>query len=256
MAIEEDEPMGIPEWVVTFGDMMSLLLTFFIMLVSLSEMKEEEKYQAMVDSVRRNFGFDAASASMVPGALRPRNSKISKLATMGRARRVDTMQGGDKVEAPVGEHPRVLIVRPGTKAGIGTVVFFDEESAELNEENKTALRQLAATIEGKPQKIEVRGHTSRRPVSRTLGFRDNWELAYARSRAVTQYLQEVVKIDPARFRISVAEGNEPIHLGTDPDKLRQNSRVEVYMLNEVVADSTGTAAEQAARFVDEKMIAE
>ena len=43
--VEEEEEVGIPEWVVTFGDMMSLLLTFFIMLVSLSEIKEEEKYQ-------------------------------------------------------------------------------------------------------------------------------------------------------------------------------------------------------------------
>ena len=46
MAVEqEDDGGGIPEWVVTFGDMMSLLLTFFIMLVSLSEIKEEETYQ-------------------------------------------------------------------------------------------------------------------------------------------------------------------------------------------------------------------
>ena len=151
MAIEEEEPMGIPEWVVTFGDMMSLLLTFFIMLVSLSEMKEEEKYQAMVDSVRRNFGHAASSTSMVPGKFRPRNSAITKLATMGRARRVDTMQGGDKVEAPVGDNPRVLIVRPGTKSSIGSVVFFAGESAELTEAHKTVLRQLAATIEGKPE---------------------------------------------------------------------------------------------------------
>ena len=37
MAFQEDPPAGVPEWLVTFGDMMSLLLTFFIMLVSLSE---------------------------------------------------------------------------------------------------------------------------------------------------------------------------------------------------------------------------
>ena len=49
MAEEEDSGGGIPEWVVTFGDMMSLLLTFFIMLVSLSEIKQEEKFQAIRD---------------------------------------------------------------------------------------------------------------------------------------------------------------------------------------------------------------
>ena len=48
--MEEEEQAGIPEWVVTFGDMMSLLLTFFIMLVSMSEIKEEKRYQAMVET--------------------------------------------------------------------------------------------------------------------------------------------------------------------------------------------------------------
>ena len=50
--------MGIPEWVVTFGDMMSLLLTFLSSCwFSLSEIKEEETYQALVDSMRRQFGY-------------------------------------------------------------------------------------------------------------------------------------------------------------------------------------------------------
>jgi chemotaxis protein MotB len=39
--MEEDAPAGVPEWGVTFGDMMSRLLTFFIMLVSLSEISSE-----------------------------------------------------------------------------------------------------------------------------------------------------------------------------------------------------------------------
>ena len=61
MAVLEDngdDGGGVPEWVVTFGDMMSLLLTFFIMLVSMSEVKEQERYQAMVDSIRQRFGHD------------------------------------------------------------------------------------------------------------------------------------------------------------------------------------------------------
>ena len=65
MALEEDDGGGgdIPEWVVTFGDMMSLLLTFFIMLVSLSEIKQEEKYQAMVESLTQRFGYDRSPAN-------------------------------------------------------------------------------------------------------------------------------------------------------------------------------------------------
>ncbi|MBC8354147.1 MAG: OmpA family protein [Planctomycetes bacterium] len=248
MAAEEEEEMGIPEWVVTFGDMMSLLLTFFIMLVSLSEMKEEEKYQALVESMKQQFGYSKAQSSLIPGDLRPRNSALSKTATMGRAKRLDTMQGGDKVQAPVGERPRVVIVRPGTKTGIGTVIYFDEGSAELTTEHDRVLSQQGDVMQGKSQKIEVRGHTSHKPVSPGSGFKDNWGLAYQRSRNVMQYLVQELNIDARRIRMSVAGPHEPAHIGTDNEKLKQNPRVEVYMLDEVISDSVGTKEEQQERF--------
>lgn len=248
MAAEEEVPIGIPEWVVTFGDMMSLLLTFFIMLVSLSEMKEEEKYQALVESMRQQFGHTRSQTSLIPGDMRPRNSALSKLAAMGRAKRLDTMQGGDRVQAPVGDHPRVMIVRPGTKTGIGTVIYFDEGSAELTKEHREILSQQADVMQGKSQKIEVRGHTSHKPVATDSGLRDNWDLAYQRSRNVMQYLIEDLNIDDRRIRMSVAGPHEPAHIGTDEKKLRQNPRVEVYMLDEVISDSVGTQEEQQERF--------
>ncbi|MFN0196532.1 MAG: flagellar motor protein MotB, partial [Planctomycetaceae bacterium] len=53
---EDDAPAGAPEWVVTYGDMMSLLLTFYIMLVSMSEMKDNSngKLRAMMDSMTKS----------------------------------------------------------------------------------------------------------------------------------------------------------------------------------------------------------
>ena len=248
MAVEEEEAIGIPEWVVTFGDMMSLLLTFFIMLVSLSEMKEEEKYQAMVQSMKEQFGYSKAQASLIPGDLRPRNSALSKTATMGRAKRLDTLRGGDKVQAPVGENPRVVIVRPGTRTGIGTVIYFDEGTADLTEEHRIVLSQQGAVMQGKSQKIEVRGHTSHKPVTPSSRISDNWDLAYQRSRNVMQYLIQDLNIDARRIRMSVAGPHEPAHIGTDEKKLRQNPRVEVYMLDEVISDLVGTQEELQERF--------
>ncbi|HUG67082.1 MAG TPA: flagellar motor protein MotB [Pirellulaceae bacterium] len=248
MAVEEEVPIGIPEWVVTFGDMMSLLLTFFIMLVSLSEMKEEEKYQALVESMQEQFGHVSSQVSLIPGDLRPRNSRLAKTATMGRAKRLDTMRGGDKVQAPTGDHTRVVIVRPGTKTGIGTVIYFEEGIAELTDEHRAVLSQQGAVMQGKSQKIDVRGHTSHKPVAADRGLRDNWDLAYQRSRNVMQYLIQDLNIDARRIRMSVAGPYEPAHIGTDENKLRQNPRVEVYMLDEVISDTVGTQEEQQERF--------
>jgi chemotaxis protein MotB len=53
----DDETPGVPEWVVTYGDMMSLLLTFFIMLVSLSDVKADAKYRAILESLQKYTGY-------------------------------------------------------------------------------------------------------------------------------------------------------------------------------------------------------
>lgn len=239
MALEDDDDGGggdIPEWVVTFGDMMSLLLTFFIMLVSLSEIKEEERYQAMVESVRQQFGYESASQSMSPGKSKPRNSRIAKLASLGRAKRQDTMKGGKKVPAPVGEHDTVRIVRPGTTTTVGTVVFFEEGDAVLTEAAKEALQQLAPELRGKPQKIDVRGHSSLKPLSSDSPFKSRWDLSYARAAVVMKYLIDDLSIEEQRIRLSVGGSFEPWQTEPDPDKLKLNARVEVFLLDEAIEE--------------------
>jgi chemotaxis protein MotB len=248
--LEEEEKAGIPEWVVTFGDMMSLLLTFFIMLVSLSEIKQQEQYQAMAESFRRRFGHETAMLSMIPGRTKPRNALLAKLAVMGRARRADTLSGGDKVKAPVGDYARVQEIRKGEQATLGGVVYFDEGAAELTEEHKRILQATAQVIGGKPQVVEIRGHTSTRPLPPDSTYDDHWDLAYDRCRKVMQFLIKL-GVNPNRMRIAQAADNEPVHSGVDPRLRKENPRVEVFMLNELAQDMAGTAEERQQRFSGE-----
>jgi len=229
---QEEERAGIPEWVVTFGDMMSLLLTFFIMLVSMSEIKQQEQFQAMVESMRRRFGHDSAAISQIPGPARPHNSKFDQMATMGRARRLDTMRGGDKVRAPVGDSPRVQQIRQAEDRTQGGKLLFDRDSAELTEADRQKLAEIAKDLQGKPQKIEIRGHTSTRPLAPGSSFRNHWDLAYARCYNTMQCLVKL-GINRKRITIGVAAENEPAEVSEDPQKLQENSRVEIYMLNEL-----------------------
>ena len=246
----EGDGGGIPEWVVTFGDMMSLLLTFFIMLVSLSEIKQEEKYQAMVESMRRRFGYDRSMSSFLPGKAKPRNARIARLATAGRAKRLDVMRGGNRVQAATGDFPKVRIVRPGSATAVGGVVFFAPDQVELDDRQQRRLEELLAEMRGKPQMIEVRGHTPRLPVPESTGIRDHFELAFRRCQIVRNYLTQKQGIDPRRVRISVAGPNEPFTIEPELDKQRLNGRVEVFMLDEIVQDLTGSLREQEKRFTD------
>ncbi|OHB67125.1 MAG: flagellar motor protein MotB [Planctomycetes bacterium RBG_13_63_9] len=243
MATVEEEPeAGVPEWVVTFGDMMSLLLTFFIMLFSMSEIKEKELYQAMMEAMRRRFGYQQSTASMMPGPTKPRNSLMAELASLGRALREHTLDGGDRVHAPVGDYPRVQSIQKGDHTTRGGVVFFAEGSAELTEKSKQILHTVAEVIGGKAQKIEIRGHTSTKPLSADSPFKDHWDLAYARCRSVKDYLVKL-GIDPKRIRLDVAADNEPRHTTPDPLLLKQNARVEIFMLDEITREGPETRGE-------------
>ena len=243
--MEDDPPIGIPEWVVTFGDMMSLLLTFFIMLVSMSEMKQEDKkFQAMVESMQERFGYDLSPDSSSPGDHKSRTSEFRVLSTTGRAKKKDTHNGGVPTKAPVGENERVRIVRPGGNTAIGTVVFFDDGTLELNEDAKAALDEQVKLLSGKPQKIEIRGHTAQQLATHGSDPLDAMDLAYRRSRNVCLYLTEVHNIPPERLRLTSAGAWEPMYLSSDPDKTRLNPRVEVFLLEETVDQLIGTVQER------------
>lgn len=234
MALEEEAEPGVPEWVVTFGDMMSLLLTFFIMLVSMSEIKEEERFQAMVESMKQQFGHEASAMSLVPGEQRPRNSNMMHIASQGRAKRRDTMRGGDKVKAPVGENARVETIRPGKNTTVGGVIYFEKFQTELTEENKRKLQRIVQQIVGKPQRIEVRGYTVLQPVPENSGFQDNRDLAYKRSRVVEEFLVSQ-GVSRSRISMNVFGKNEPVSIGINPAEQKQNARVQVVMVDERIA---------------------
>lgn len=241
---DEPAPIMIPEWVVTFGDMMSLLLTFFIMLVSMSEIKQEDKFQALVEAMRQQFGHTLTPDNLSPGDVKARTSEYSVMSTMGRAKKKNTAKGGVPEKAPVGEEPMVRIVRPGRVTAIGSVIFFSPASGDLDKAAKNALDITAEEFRGKPQKIEVRGHCSAEITARTAGTNTGITLAYDRAVAVMQYLIQEKGFPANRFRISTAGDSEPMAVG-DANAASRNSRVELFLLDETVDALRGNESSRA-----------
>lgn len=232
---EQDEGGGVPEWVITYGDVMSLLLTFFIMLAAMSQIKkEDDKYQAVVESLREQFGYDLTKKE-IPGEFKVRNSPWELLASLGRAKRKDTANGGNDVQAVQGEEFQVEGIRPGLSTVVGGAIYFDEDSADLPENGRYVLDQLIPLIVGKPQKIEVRGHSSRKPAFERTGIRDRWDLAYQRCYNVMKYLI-AHGIEPNRLRLSSAGPYEPLNNSLEPALRERNARVEVLVWDEQVEE--------------------
>jgi len=230
---EPESIRGVPEWIVTYGDVMSLLLTFFIMLTAMSQIrKEDDKYQAVVESLREKFGYDLTLKD-IPGEFKMRNSPWQFLSNLGRAKREDLANGGIDVEAVTGDHYQVEAIRPGLSTIVGGAIYFDEDSAELPEGGKNVLRRLVPLVLGKPQKIEIRGHASRKPIIEEAGIRDHWDLAYTRCHNTMQFMVEL-GIEPERFRLASAGPFEPLNNALDPGLRKRNARVDVLLWDEPV----------------------
>jgi len=223
--LPHDEPpvAGAPDWLLTYGDLMSLLLTFFVMLVSMSELKSEPRVVQAVEAMNEQFGKERRDE---PGLHRPR---------------------GAKMEAPLGTAARIEGVRTGRHAMIGGSVMFDEDTAELRDDQVEKLQFVCQQFLGKAQKIEIRGHTTRRPLPDDSPYRDHWDLAYARCRKAFE-IAVAAGVEPGRIRLSVAGANEPsVVVGDDPLRRRENARVEAFLLNEFAEDYENAAAAAAAR---------
>ena len=154
-------------------------------------------------------------------------------------------QPGAKSPAP--QKSSFAVLHDGDQAAAGTVVVFRETSADLTADAQQQLKLLVPTLRGKRDKIEIRGHTTRRPLPPDSPFRDAWQLSYARCQATLKFLEQQ-GIEPDRMRLSQAGPYEPHTLKIQAEEQAQNSRVEIYVLAEVVDDLIGTREERAARF--------
>jgi chemotaxis protein MotB len=243
--MDDDAPPGVPEWVVTYGDMMSLLLTFFIMLVSMSEVKANEKYRAIIESLVKYLGYPSAASSPA-GENFPMNSLIERLQTLGSHLDDGDGRGGVRRQSLDGNAMRVFRNREGNAVPVGEVPF-DAGSFELTDEAKAKLQEAAAIIAGKPNKIDVRGFALER-VTRTAVDTDSSSdpagpataadvakarfLAYQRARAVLRALeQRGIRHDRLRITAqTVSPSGEPAE---SPD------RVDVFALDQFAGELVG-----------------
>jgi len=231
--IEDDGPPGVPEWVVTYGDMMSLLLTFFIMLVSLSETKKEGEMRAMLDALKERFGNDSSMNSGVPGSSMQTNSYYKNMASKGRRSERDVKKRSKNSKGNLGKHKTVKRINHGMVVTIGGPTMFDEFSAELNDEIRDHLDTLAEIIRHRPNIISISGHCSPEPLPAKSTYRDQFELSYARARAVADYFITNKKIPQERIIVGAAGDTEQRLVTRDSNQQSQNHRVDVFLIDAI-----------------------
>ena len=223
-------------WLLTYADMITLLMAFFIMMYSMSVLNVGKFRQAAI-SIRSGFG------GMVKGQGR------SILGTSGMFAVRPSPIEGNTAGVP-GQVVEQLVARIGEDSAAKDAVLFSEDerglvitllsdhllfdpgSAELKPRAYPTLDRIAETLDKTLNEIGVEGHTCHLP-PRGSRYPTNWELSTTRANNVLRYLVELKGLEGERFSASGYGSTRPIRANTSEANRRMNRRVEIVLLRPV-----------------------
>ena len=230
------EEMGIPGWVVTYGDMMSLLLTFFILLVSFSSI-QESKFKEAMESLQGALGVlqKYPTVMEMPNQLVPQPRQTDKSEIYYQLKKLEQYLVEQNLDAAID----VEMTSDGVNLRITDDFLFASGSADLKPVAGELMSRIAHLLDGQGEEIVISGHTDSIPIN-TARFPSNWELSAARAIAVARHFQGN-GLDPTRMRAVGFGEYRPIGDNQVVEGRAQNRRVEILlkMNGEAAARPTG-----------------
>lgn len=238
-------------WKVAYADFVTAMMAFFMVMWITGQNKP------IKESIAKYFNDPFAGPSTRPNGSSFQRTEDNGDAPFNRGKaRFGPGRGrgegntkrrtAQKERGKTANRPTLFTVHGGDRAHVGTVLLFPETSADLDDEGRAGLDEILPLLAGKPNKIEIRGHASARPLPSGSKYNSIWDLCYSRCLATMQFLRDR-GIEPQRLRLSLAGSSEPQALEGDRHRFAENSRVEVYMLGEHVDDLRGSRPMQSAQ---------
>ncbi|GMV96334.1 MAG: OmpA family protein [Phycisphaerae bacterium] len=237
MAIKKKPPpAGAPDWVLTYGDMMSLLLCFFILLAAFADFEaggSQDKRILAIASIQEALGIRTS------GSVRDKVVQFNTLIDQLRQaiKELKAKAQGDAVDRGLhGRNFRLRRIRDGMEMVIGGPILFDLFSSRLNDAGQEAVTRIGEVLKGHRNMVEVRGHANDGAGTPEWSPVVAMRLAHARAEAVAQALIDG-GIDPRTLRLVAVGDNEPIPRDAEgPDRRADGRRVEIIVRESLLDD--------------------
>ncbi|MDX5329268.1 MAG: flagellar motor protein MotB [Marinobacter sp.] len=258
--LPEEEKRAIPAWVVTFADLMSLLMCFFVLLLSFSEI-DAQKFKQIAGELSKAFGVQREIPALeIPMGTSPIFDKFSpappeptvvneiRQTTTDQQPQLQTLNDPteqavqdaiqEQMDANLAEilevlEPAIMDGRINVSEDQRRIVIRVEEkgsfpsgSAQLTWEFEGLLLDMAEVLADMPGDLAVEGHTDNIPI-RTERFFSNWDLSAARAAAVANVLLARDQVSPERLRVTGLADTRPRVANTTADNRAKNRRVEI-----------------------------
>ncbi|CAM3339488.1 flagellar motor protein MotB [Nocardioides dubius] len=276
----EEEHENHERWLVSYADMITVLMALFIVLFAMSQV-DETKYSELKESLRNGFGESGAmmhekssilesNSSVTVGAVVPQD-ELSAMTpeqiqmvdrALQRSKQLEQQRVANEVDNEVSRLEDVLRrlskalrahgLADDVRASIddrGLVVslvsqhvVFHANLASLTDRGRRVLNTLSPVLRDLPDDLQIDGHTNQVPVQPKY-FDTDWDLSAARAITVLRHLNEVGRIPTDRLSATAYGMERPL---IDPDKAgsqRINKRVDIVVLSSLPPESRQLLAE-------------
>jgi chemotaxis protein MotB len=236
-----EQKSNAPRWMVTFSDLITLILVFFILLFSMSQI-DMVKFRAIADSFQQKQILEFYP-SVIPLEESSGESEIrmnEDIEDSREQRDRDLQELLTEIQTYLKENKLSnIVVAERTERGVVLVLqeqaLFESGEATILESSYPFLNKVGNLLSQIPNFVKVEGHTDNRPIA-TYRFPSNWELSSARASSVIRYLTGTEYLDPKRF-IAVGYGDtRPIAPNDTAENLQKNRRVEIIVSDPAYED--------------------
>lgn len=272
--LPEEEKPGIPGWVVTFADLMSLLMCFFVLLLSFSEI-DAQKFKQIAGELSKAFGVQREVPALeIPEGTSPIFDRFSpappeptvlnevRQTTTDEQPELETLKSPADVTVETAIQEKMQNTLEEVRSVLETAIdegrvtvtqdqqrivirveekgAFPSGSADLTWEFEGLLLEMAVILAEIPGELTIEGHTDDVPI-RTQRFYSNWDLSAARAAAVANVLLAEGHLEADRLAVTGLAFTEPRMPNTSPENRARNRRVEI------IIDLSGPIQEQEIR---------
>lgn len=216
---------GGADWALTYGDMMTLLMTFFILIVSFST-TELVKFRKAMGSLRGSMGvlLEQDGASIIAKENDSVLPKMDSHVTMQSLEDLEKYVFEMQIENGVG----IELREGGLTIRLADYLLFDLGQVEVKPVVYPILDNLGMLIQMMRCKVRVEGHTDNLPIH-TGRFKSNWMLSVMRAVSVVDYFVEKVHLDPTLLSAVGCGEFRPLLPNTTAENRAQNRRVEIVL---------------------------
>jgi chemotaxis protein MotB len=215
-------------WAIPYGDLVTLLLAFFVVMYSISTVNDG-KYRVVSDSLNAAFrgepttfepiqtGRPASSTVAAPLVQLPQEPKSMALRQL--------VQDTEQAMSPLIMQGLVDVSEEGGifQISIRSDILFSSGSAALSAAAQPVIRQLGEVLRGFPVNIKVEGHTDNVPITGGL-YPSNWELSAARAASVVRLMTQS-GVPPENLAVVAYGEFHPVVPNATPDGRNTNRRV-------------------------------